>query len=1332
MQLPNFVRRASLRVLAGGAACAVAVAVVGIVGERVRFGGDLDATRERIERDVRAEFATLSAGLEAIVTTVEADPSLITAIARRDVAATRALFDKLTEAESLLSVPGVAITVYGVDARPVAWTGRPADLLIGQITGSEALFVAPSPLGLRLTRVEPVSDPAGGDRRIASIAAEVPLPRAEGRSSDTNFRIATSVVPVPLRARFEGGGDGTDNAIVVTTASGDALAAVDVPASEIDLAVARWRVRVLAAEAAVVCAVLLLLSGPMLDWRRLTRRVGQHVGVTVVIVALLVLARAVAWLAVRLADFDTGPLASTELAGRFWLALASPADFLFTACFFGALVAVAASSFEQWRQSRQLRVRVLPAAGSRHAAAFVATQLIAGALVGAMVMGYEDFLRTRLSHTSFDLLHFSLHPWDAPRLAIATGLVILHAALLALAVLIFRVARSPWVIALDYRWMHALIPVLWAAPAIAVVAITTRAWEQPPVLPAIIVIAVAIAAAWRLRRYRAALEHASQAARLAAFFLALAAPSIFFYPSLVDAASRARRQLVETRYAPEVVNQRRNLQLQLTEAIAQIEAGADLAALVTAAEPVSDGPLPTEAAYKVWQGTVLEEQRLTSSVELHDARGTMIGRFALKLPQSGAPQIYNDAPCTWELFEEVSPFFAEERRLLHAGRSICVPGPGGGPTVVGSISLHLMLDYSNLSFISAQSPYVAMLRPAGTQPQEMAPRESVEFTVYGWSRRPLYVSGRDAWPLTEAVFDRVFDSRDPFWASVKRGDEEFEVYFLNDRGAIYALGYQRTGAFGHLISMAELVALAAATYVVLLIAGFVYGLIAARTPTSGRELLREVRASFYRKLFIAFVAAAVVPVLALAFVTRAYIADLMQTDLEMEATRTAASASRVVEDVGTLDVADGSTPDAVDDNLVVWLSRIIAQDVNIFDGSGLLASSERNLFVAGLLPTRTPGDLYRAIILDGRPSFVSEETVGTYAYLVAAAPVRVQNRDAILTVPLTLRQQEIETQTDELDRRVLLAVMLFSALGAAIGYSMAERIADPVNRLTKATGRIARGDLDARILASSSDEFRRLVQAFNQMAADLQRQRVELERSNRIAAWADMARQVAHDIKNPLTPIQLNAEHLRRVHEDRGAPLRGVLDECVNNILLQVKLLRSIASEFSSFASSPTARPTPSSLHDVVRDVIEPYRTGLAGRVAIDVDVPDALPALMIDKALLARALTNIIENALHAMPAGGSLRLSAARLDEQSVQLAIADTGIGMDREAKARIFEPYFSTRASGTGLGLTIAKRNVELNGGTIAIESERGKGTTVKLTLPVALIHDGSSRIGVEVP
>jgi two-component system, NtrC family, nitrogen regulation sensor histidine kinase NtrY len=344
-----------------------------------------------------------------------------------------------------------------------------------------------------------------------------------------------------------------------------------------------------------------------------------------------------------------------------------------------------------------------------------------------------------------------------------------------------------------------------------------------------------------------------------------------------------------------------------------------------------------------------------------------------------------------------------------------------------------------------------------------------------------------------------------------------------------------------------------------------------------------------------------------------------------------------------------------------------------------------------------------------------------------------------------LRPLEIEEQLDELDRRILFGAVLFSLLGGALGYWMAERIADPVNRLTRATQRIARGDLDARIATTSADELGRLVRDFNQMAADLQRQRRELERTQRLEAWADMARQVAHDIKNPLTPIQLSAEHAQRVNIDRGRPLSPVLDECVTAILSQVRLLRQIAAEFSSFASSPTPHPAPTDLTALIDEVVAPYRTGLADRISIDVSAQEALPSLNIDRTLFARALTNIIENALYAMPGKGALTIrvrpspeirlrpdpttgpvQSSQSDVESgfsriVEVEVTDTGVGMDEESLGKLFEPYFSTKATGTGLGLTIAKRNIELNGGTIRVASERGVGTTVTLTLPVQSGH-----------
>jgi signal transduction histidine kinase len=133
---------------------------------------------------------------------------------------------------------------------------------------------------------------------------------------------------------------------------------------------------------------------------------------------------------------------------------------------------------------------------------------------------------------------------------------------------------------------------------------------------------------------------------------------------------------------------------------------------------------------------------------------------------------------------------------------------------------------------------------------------------------------------------------------------------------------------------------------------------------------------------------------------------------------------------------------------------------------------------------------------------------------------------------------------------------------------------------------------------------------------------------------------------------------------------------------------------------------------------VEPYRVGLPAGVELSVDVPPDLPEIFVDRSLIGRALTNMIENALHAMPRGGALAVLGRLADGgRDLDLQVRDTGVGMDRQALDRIFEPYFSTKAVGTGLGLTIAKRNVELHGGSIGVESEPGRGTTIRVRLPL---------------
>lgn len=1318
-------QRPFLLITSIGLLSVAAVAAGGWLTERIRLGADDAAAFAHVEREVGTAFARMSSALGRVARAeaISAEPVLRQPPEERDL---RPLFERAAELVGRDPAEPLAVTVYGLDGAPLAWAGRPAELSGGPAGGrptpnspppdrfavSPAVFVASGPLGFRLIWTEPVTAGAGSPTtRLGMIAAEWVFSEQAAivNPAPDAFAIDTSVGPVAIRARREGarptGGPFT---FLVRTTGGDVLAEATVSPESLRGARHNHRLVVAGLVYVVLALTTLLLVGPVLDRRSLARSARTHVGATLAALVLIAAARALMVPALR-----AGGLAVLSPAVYNWPPLGPlarhPADFLLTALAILAAVVLVATPVERWRPFFRGR-RPVALIGRRPSAAFLAQHVAAGAAAAIAVIAYEAFLSATFRQATVNVLQFSPHPWETERMAMALGLVCLHAALVWSIVLAVRLSVARWRVRRGDE--RVMLPLL-AAWSVSIAVVWTVAWNRHlavlPRVEALVIVAAITAAAFLRPRGLSGLRHASQGYRLVVGFFALLLPAIAMYPSLVFLQEGAKRRVVETRFGPEVLTQRKNLEVRLAAAQKEIDARAG------ALEAALYGPVPmpgtsarTDSAFVIWQGTALERHRVSSAIELYDASETLVSRFALNLPEETTNQAWKEDSCEWRTFGEISPFGAHERQLLHAGRNIC----GAGGAHLGAIVLHVIQDNSTLSFLSSQNPYIELLRRRATERREEVRGRNVEFVVYGWSRTALYVSGGGAWPIDDALFARIYLSRQPFWARLAASGAESHVYLQNDRSGIYALGYPVIPPIEHLINVAELAVLVGVAYLGLLAGGMVFRTIGVRRVRSGRALLREIRESFYRKLSLAFVAASVVPVVALAFVTRVYIADRLRSDVESAAHKTTVIARQIIEDYRVQPRAE------LGDDALVGLSRVIGQDVNIFSGARLQATSERDLFASGLLPSRTPADVYRGIVLDRMPTVITEEQAAGFRYMVAAAPLRPTDRDAILTVPLTLRQQEIEREIDDLNRRLILAALLFILTGAAVGYPMAERIADPVNRLTRATRRIARGNLDARVATTSSDEFRRLVDAFNSMSAELLHQRQELERTHRLEAWAEMARQVAHDIKNPLTPIQLSAEHLRRVHTDRGRPLDPVLDGCVDSILSQVRLLRQIASEFSSFAASPTARLAPVDLPDLVEEVIRPYETGAGGRWTFARLIEPQVPALLLDRTLVGRALTNIIDNALHAMPGGGTITVGIRRVGDRSVELTLGDTGVGMDEEALTHLFEPYFSTKAVGTGLGLSIARRNVELNAGTIAVASLPGQGTRVTITLPVA--------------
>ena len=1275
--VPRDVRR--LAVIA--AVLVALVAIAGVAVELIRFGRSDAAAFARVESSVRRDLEAMSDELRQRAVAVAADTERIARAARGDQGAADALFAAI-EAVHATHDERVAITVYRPSTssvvQAVAWSDGPAeDLPADRVDGPEALFAADGTLGLRLVYVTPVFGPDGV--RVGAVAAERVLVPALGVAHGASGRVLeTPLVPVRLLTRYEGAGefDGPTT-FVVHARTGEVLLQGQVDPQALAAARARHRRGVWAIAGVLLALMLAATTGPLLDARQRAWRARHAVGLTLAALAVIAGARAIVRVAVPW-FWKTGPGFDVFATGAMLLAMAAVA-----APLVGALPIVL----------RRRRPFVLIAAMA---------PFLASAVAAALVKLYAAAVERLSRNPAIDLLDFSLYPLEAGRLFFLVGLVLLAAATAWVSVLaliasahINRRSVAPWP-----RW---LLGAAWMLPPLFVFSIEPLDFWPPgrphmQVFAAVALFAAAALLAPRARRYYA---HASHAMRLLSIWLLLILPALALYPLSIYFADRATREAIEHDYAPRTSGHTADLQDQLSASLGRINELPNLQALM--AGPPGQGP---QAAFFVWDSTPLGDNRLTSAVELYAPDGAFVSRFALNLPEVDAGSQRNiSTSCDWEVFGEVNRFGSEERRMLHAERAIC--GADGGTH--GTIVVHVMPDYRSLPFIAATNPYLELLR-GGDAARPGAP-EDLQVAIYGWGLLPLFSSGPWAWQITPETFDRLYRSREPFWTLISSEDGDWHVHFSNDRAGIYAIGYPRLTAFDFFVHGAELATVAGVAWVVILAGAAIFLPLARRRMNVGRVLLREIRTSFYRKLLLAFVAASIIPVIVLALVLRAYTAGLLREDVEEEASRTVAVAQRSIENYA----AQQSGDVRVTDDLMVQLSQILSHDINLFEGPRLLATSAFDLFASGLLPTRTPAQVYRKIALERLSSFVGEERIGAFPYLLAATPARTSGREVILSVPLLTRRSEIEREIAELERGIHLAAVLFILLGSALGLYMAERIADPVRRLTRATRRIASGDFDARVAIRTADELRQLVDDFNQMGEELKAQRDELKRSQRLAAWAEMARQVAHEIKNPLTPIQLSAEHLRRVHADRGEPMSPVLQQCVDSILTQVKLLRQISSEFSAFASSPTVRATEFDLGELVGEIVAPYRAGLPERMHMTLDIDAGLPRIRADRTLLGRALTNLIENGLHAMPEGGTLSIAVAH-EDTAVVLRVTDTGVGMDQEALERAFEPYFSTKASGTGLGLPIARRNVELNGGTIAVESARGRGTTVTVRMP----------------
>jgi len=314
----------------------------------------------------------------------------------------------------------------------------------------------------------------------------------------------------------------------------------------------------------------------------------------------------------------------------------------------------------------------------------------------------------------------------------------------------------------------------------------------------------------------------------------------------------------------------------------------------------------------------------------------------------------------------------------------------------------------------------------------------------------------------------------------------------------------------------------------------------------------------------------------------------------------------------------------------------------------------------------------------------------------------------------------------EVKRHIQSAAMLVGGAGILLAILLsswaAARVTRPVEQLATAAREVAAGNLNTQVDVTSQDEVGELAEAFNRMTRELLEQKERLVQTERVAAWRELARRLAHELKNPLFPLQLTVENLIRAYEQSPQLFEEIFREGSATLLAEINNLKQIIARFSEFSKMPQPQLQQVRVNDLVNGVMRLFQAQLQSRngggIECRADLQEELAPVAADPDLLHRAVSNLVLNAMDAMPQGGILTLRTRQnLDRQYIE--VSDTGVGLTREECERLFTPYYTSKQHGTGLGLAIVQSVVSDHGGTISVQSEPGKGTTFLIELPINL-------------
>jgi len=485
------------------------------------------------------------------------------------------------------------------------------------------------------------------------------------------------------------------------------------------------------------------------------------------------------------------------------------------------------------------------------------------------------------------------------------------------------------------------------------------------------------------------------------------------------------------------------------------------------------------------------------------------------------------------------------------------------------------------------------------------------------------------------------------------------------------------------------------------------------------EQFSSIRLLYKTRIQVSIVASVFLSLMVIGWITLAYVNNqynLQQTDLlsnEINNLRVVFEREMPTDSMGHFNERNN--------RLFLDFTGGHSQDLNFYNTDGdLVYTSLQKIFDRGLLSQKMAPEAYFEMFVSGRTEFIHDEIIGKLKFLSAYTPVRNNFNNQVvgyLNLPYFANQIELKQRLSAFSNSLINVYIISFLLIGFLAIALANSLTSPLSLVEKSLGSTQIGDVNTPIPWKRDDEIGDLISGYNKMIRTLEESARKLARSERESAWREMAKQVAHEIKNPLTPLKLGIQHLERSWKEKDVHFEEKFIRFSKTFIEQIDSLSAISTEFSNFAQMPAPHEEKINLVEALDKVIHLFKASDNIKIELLFD-PQKPHIIFADRDQISRAFTNLMKNSIQAMPEDkqGIIRIGIEDYIDK-IKVIIEDNGSGIPKEIYPKIFQPNFTTKGSGTGLGLAFVKNVVEHAGGTIRFESEENQGTRFIIELPL---------------